>query len=141
VFGFDGSPTLTRLLRSLASRLWLWTRGPTLDADQCINVARYRCCRLQAAAVELLLAFFLLPFVDHRDLYQSFPKPQPGGWQNFPSDEMSLGNCRSMVYRKTSCFASAPSWEVSVAFGSLTCQVSILVPSVSSQWLVDARTG
>jgi hypothetical protein len=61
VFGFDGSPTLTRLLRSLASRLWLWTRGPTLDADQCINVARYRCCRLQAAAVELLLALFLLP--------------------------------------------------------------------------------
>jgi hypothetical protein len=59
------------LLRSLASRLWLWTRGPTLDADQCINVVRYRCCRLQPA-VELLLALSLLPFVDRRGLSHPF---------------------------------------------------------------------
>lgn len=51
--------------------MWLWTRGPTLDADQCINVVRYRCCRLRPA-VELLLALSLLPFVDRRGLSHPF---------------------------------------------------------------------
>ncbi|KAG9533801.1 hypothetical protein KCU93_g17, partial [Aureobasidium melanogenum] len=49
------------LLRSLASRLWLWTRGPTLTADQCNNVVRYRCCMCRLR-LNFWLAFSLLTF-------------------------------------------------------------------------------
>jgi len=48
-----------------------------------------------------LLAFFL-PLIDHRC---PFSKPQPGGWQNFEPDEMSLGDCQFMAYMKIRCFS------------------------------------
>jgi hypothetical protein len=83
VFSFDNSPTLIRSHAFIGfSLVAVIERGPTLDADQCINVVRYRCCRLQAA-VEFLLAVFLLPFVDHHALYSSFRNLNPARLAEF----------------------------------------------------------